>query len=530
MEPTARVADAVARRVRAGGTNLAFGHPGGEVVTLIDAFRQAGIRFVLTHHEASAAFGAGGYAEVTGRPGACIATLGPGATNLVTGIASALLERAPMLAFTGSLPESAPAGATHQRLPLQDLFESVAKASVHLTDDDPAAAVGRAISTATAPRPGPVHLSLAADVAAREQGPAAVEPSQTQPRPTHQDPTAVARAKDLLARARRPAIVVGLTAARVCGEQPIRRLATTLRAPVVVTPKAKGVVLETDPLFLGVIDMAGDPLIGEFLNGADLILAIGCDVVELDRRWTWTAPVIHIDEQPNTDGYYDSAEELVGSIDQALGTLAESARRGSWSLEEIALCRAEVLDYIKPQLEHLQPWHVVESVQRHAGPDVVATCDVGAHKMLVGQCWETHAPRRFFMANGLSSMGYSIPTALAAHLVEPTRRVVAFVGDGGLSMYLGELETLVRTKANLTVVVFADRSLELIRRAEQRRGVSTDSVSFENPDFLAIGRAFGIQASEATTVHELERALTASDRDAGVHLVAARIDGSDYRL
>jgi acetolactate synthase-1/2/3 large subunit len=134
------------------------------------------------------------------------------------------------------------------------------------------------------------------------------------------------------------------------------------------------------------------------------------------------------------------------------------------------------------------------------------------------------------MANGLSSMGYSIPTALAAHLVDPSRRVIAFVGDGGLGMYLGELETLVRVGARLTIVVLADRSLELIRRAEVRRGVSTESVTFGNPDFAAVGRAFGITATENASVEELERALDAADRGTGVHLIAAHIDGADYRF
>ena len=134
------------------------------------------------------------------------------------------------------------------------------------------------------------------------------------------------------------------------------------------------------------------------------------------------------------------------------------------------------------------------------------------------------------MANGLSSMGYSIPTAMAAHLVDPGRRVIAFLGDGGLGMYLGELETLVRIRARITLVVFADRSLELIRRAELRRDVTTESVTFENPEFGAVGRAFGIDACEVETAAELEDALTRADRGSGVHLIAARIDGSDYRL
>jgi acetolactate synthase-1/2/3 large subunit len=310
----------------------------------------------------------------------------------------------------------------------------------------------------------------------------------------------------------------------------VRDFAESLGAPVALTPKSKGLVPEDHPLFLGVLDMAGDSLIGDFLDRADLIIAIGCDVVELDRRWSWDAPVIHVDVSPNTDGYYAAEVELVGAIPETLARLADGVSPGTWNLAEIAQLRADTLDYIRPSNRTLQAWQAIERVQAHAGMDAIATCDVGAHKMLVGQLWRTRQPREFFMANGLSSMGYSIPTAMAAHLVDPGRRVIAFVGDGGLGMYLGELETLVRVKARMTLVVFADRSLELIRRAEMRRGVTTESVTFENPDFSAIGRAFGIDACEVQTEAELEDALTHADQGSGVHLIAPRIDGADYQL
>lgn len=529
LQHTRRVADAIATAVADTGTHFVFGHPGGEVVTLIDAFRQAGLRFVLTHHEASAAFAAAGYAELTGRPGVCVATLGPGATNLVTGAASAMLERAAVLAFTGALAEGAVDGTTHQRLALQEVFGGVTKHTEHLIGDDPTAAVLNAIAVACAERPGPVHLSLAADTAAREYRP---RPPSRQPAdpgsPIPAGPLQAARA--LIKRSKRPAIIAGLTAARWRVEEQLRQFVQAIGAPTAVTPKAKGLITETDPNFLGVIDMAGDQLIGEFLDDADLIIAIGCDVVELDRRWTWAAPVIHVDVHPNLDGYYAAEVEVVGPIARTLDDLTADVRRGGWPESAAATCRAAVLDHVRAAHDTLQPWHVVESVQRYAAPDTIATCDVGAHKMLVGQLWQTTMPRRFFMANGLSSMGYSIPTALAVSLVNPQRTVIAFVGDGGLSMYLGELETLVRANANVTVIVFADQSLELIRRAEQRRGVTTAGVSFANPDFAALGMAFGIDATEVGTRAELDASLERASTRNGVALIAARIDGADYRL
>jgi acetolactate synthase-1/2/3 large subunit len=529
--PARRVADVVASEIARTGTTWAFGHPGGEVVTLIDALNNAGVRFLLTRHEAEAAFAAAGYAEITGRPGVCVATLGPGATNLVTGVASASLERAPIIALTGMLAESSPAGATHQKLDLQGMFGPITKGSHIINDHDAADVTRSAITTALAERPGPVHLALAADVAAR---PAAGDPGPTTdaaPTGTSLDPRALAAAKSLLQGCSRPAIVTGLTAARLGVADAVRAAAHTLGAPVALTPKSKGVVPEDDPWFLGVLDMAGDGLIGAALDTADVILAVGHDVVELDRRWSWSAPVIHVDVAPDPDGYYRSAVELVGPIAETLAQLTDAPWASRWTTDEVAGHRRAILDHIRPpDPGRLQPWQVVEAVQARVGFDALVTCDVGAHKILVGQLWRTDRPRSFFMANGLSSMGYSIPTALAACLDDPARRVVAFVGDGGLGMYLGELETLVRAGVRMTIVVFADRSLELIRRAELRRDVTTGSTTFANPDFAAVGRAFGVAATEAGTLAGLEQALDRADRADGVSLIAATIDGADYRF
>lgn len=529
--PARRVADDVASELARTGTTWAFGHPGGEVVTLIDALNQAGIRFLLTRHEAEAAFAAAGYAEITGRPGICVATLGPGATNLVTGVASASLERAPIIALTGMLAESSPPGATHQKLDLEAMFSAIAKGSQVLGEHDAAEVTRAAIATALAERPGPVHLALAADVAARPARDGSEPAAANAPDAPTLDAAALARAKALLQGCSRPAIVTGLTAARLGVADAVRAAASALGAPVALTPKSKGVVPEDDPWFLGVLDMAGDGLISAALDTADVILAIGHDVVELDRRWSWSAPVIHIDIAPDRDGYYRSEVELVGPITETLARLTDSPWASGWTTDEVAGHRRTILDHIRPAgFGRLQPWQVIEAVQGHVGFDALVTCDVGAHKILVGQLWRTDRPRSFFMANGLSSMGYSIPTALAACLDDPTRRVVAFVGDGGLGMYLGELETLVRAGVRMTIVVFADRSLELIRRAELRRDVTTGSTTFANPDFTAVGRAFGVDAVEVDTLEDLERALGRADRADGISLIATTIDGADYRF
>lgn len=528
-----RIADGIAAAVAGAGTTFAAGHPGGEVVVLMDALERRGIRFVLTHHENTAAFMACGFGELTGKPGVCVATLGPGATNMVTGIASAFLERAPVLAFTGDLAVGAPPGTTHQRLDLTALYRPVTKRSARLTAENALAEVQSAVDECRAERPGPVHLALPADIASLDASPA---PAREAPMrrslgdTARIDTAAVHRAHGLLARARKPALVAGIGALRGDASGAIAALARRLNCPVAVPPKAKGLLPEDDERFAGVIEMAGDDIVIDFLKGADLLLAVGLDVVELDKPWRLEAPIVHIDGLPNDDRYYDAEVELVGPIPPFIEALAESAMRSAWSEREFAAHHERLTSFVRPESARLQAWHVVDAVRRGLPRTAIATSDVGAHKMLVGQAWETFAPRTFFMANGLSSMGYGIPVAMAARLALPERPAVAFVGDGGLTMYLGEIETAVRLGLDLLIVVFADQRLELIRRSQVRRNVSTIGTSFSNPDFEAFAGSCGAIGYRASSRADLERSLQRALESRGVRILAVEIDGDDYRF
>lgn len=524
------VADVLARTIASAGIRFAFGHPGGEVVLLIDALRRNGVPFLLTHHEASAAFMALGHGEITGKPGVCVATLGPGATNLLTGVASGLLERAPLLALTGALSSAAPAGTTHQALDLNALYRPVTKASWAVTADDAGPKVRSALDLTRRPRRGSVHLSVPADVAASRAVTDEDPAGPSQPALAGRDPDAIDRAIRILAVASRPAIIVGLGAVQTHSAEPVVALARALRAPVATLPKAKGVFPEDDPWFAGTLEMAGDDLVVEFLTDADAIIAVGVDPVEFDKPWRLQAPVIRVDELPDPDGFVPIDVDLVGDVPATLQRLAQAGRPSSWPSDSTASLRARLRDLLRPHGARLHPTDVVDAVRAALPREAIATSDVGAHKMLVGQAWSSYAPRTFFMANGLSSMGYSIPVATAACLLRPDRPVVAFVGDGGLTMYLGELETLVRAGVDLLIVVFADRSLELIRRAQLRREVPTEGTSFSDPDFSALGSVFGITCVEVDTKAALERALPSLLVRRGVRLLAVRIDGADYRF
>ena len=527
-ETKASVADALAEAIAAAGVRFAFGHPGGEVVVVIDALRRHGIPFLLTHHETTAAFMALGSGELTGIPGVCIGTLGPGATNLITGVASAYLERAPLLAITGALSTAAPSGTTHQALDLNALYRPVTKVTTEVTAENARGVIRAALSATQTARRGSVHLSVPANVAALT---VLDDRSRSEPTGVASMPgaDAISRARAMLGSAARPAIVVGLGAVQAGAAPAVRSLAHALGAPVASLPKAKGVFPEDDPLYVGALEMAGDDLVVELLQDADALVLVGVDPVEFDKPWRLTAPVVYVDEVPNKDPYYPADVELVGDVAATVAALADGAPRSGWG-DVAARQRARIHDHIRGDRARLHPRDVVDAVRAAIPRDGIATSDVGAHKMLVGQAWSTFEPRSFFMANGLSSMGYAIPVAAAVRLHDSSRPVVAFVGDGGLSMYLGELETLVRLGLDLLVVVFADQSLELIRRAQLRREVPVGGVSFANPDFAALSRAYGIESAEVETSRELDRVLPHLIASPGVRLLAVDIDGDDYRF
>src|SRR5579883_465629 len=450
----------MARTLADAGVRYVFGHPGGEVAHFIEALRQVEIPFVLTRHEATAGFLAASWGELSGRPGVCLSTLGPGATNLVSGVAQAFLDRCPMIAITAQLATDREIRSPHQRLDLAKLFAPITKASIRVASDTAATAVEHALYLATTERPGPVHLEVPSNVAAQEftGGVRGVRFGDVGALSS----PAVGKARALLGQAKRPAILAGIGAVRCQAGNHLARLAEALGAPVVTTPKAKGVFPEDHSLSAGVMDMAGEVVVNELLREADLLLTAGFDVVELIKPWSFSAPVVHLDTVANVDQLYAAQLEVVGNVAMALAELAEGARPAQWPTGRIAEHKRRLRAALQPRASGLAPQTVMETVREILPRQGVVASDVGAHKILLGQVWTAYEPRTYLVSNGLSSMGAGLPGALAARLWWPERPAVAIIGDGGFGMYLGELETAVRLGVALPVVVLVDGSLSLI--------------------------------------------------------------------
>jgi acetolactate synthase I/II/III large subunit len=498
-------AEAMAQTLAQRGVRFAFGLPGGEIVAFIDACRQAGVRFLLTGHESSAAWMAQVVGQMTGVPGLGIATLGPGATNLITGVANAWLDRAPMLAVTAQIPSGVIDTMTHQRLPLEKLFSGVTKGSFSVTEGDAVEIVECGMDLAAAPRPGPVHIALPSDLAIQEcAGHAARRTASME----QHHRSAVDDIAARLEACERPLILIGLAATPA-----IRAVIEKLQAPFLVTPKAKGIASEDHPLFAGVASgMAIDKEILETIRSADLILAVGFDPVECDKTWFADAEVVALDTVAMAAGDYRPLE-AVGDLDSMLAQLAGGITNPKpWPAELLEARRAAVQRVPLESKIGLSPLRVIEELRSVFPRDGIATCDVGSHKLVMGQFWRCYGPGTFLMSNGLSGMGFGIPAAIAAQLVAPEKSVLAVVGDGGMLMMVHDLAMIRELALAVIIVVLTDRSLSLIRVSAERRGFPAYGVDFNPPDFVRIAQAFGIASQRAMSARAaracVETALT----------------------
>ena len=533
------VSEVMVRYLDAAGVRDLFGYPGDPNVEFMEAARRAGMRFVLARREGTAGLMAEAYGFLTGRPGVCMSTLGPGSSNLVNAVANARLDRVPMLAISGQIERRREQTFTHQVLDHALLFSPVSKWATQVAPDTVAGVMRRALRTALAERPGPVHITTHADVvgAAASDDRVLLPPLRAAEAPL-QVFASEAQAADLprrLRSARRPAVLAGIAAQRAAGvagpRGSLAKLAGTLGLPVVVSPMAKGVIPEDHPCYAGTLDMACNVLVWEFLKGCDLLLAVGFDAVELIKPWQLSVPTVHIDATPNTDQIYPADAEWVGDIGAVLEAIA-AAWQGEpkWNAADIARHRGALrAAYYAGRVEgRLNPTDVVDLAREALPRGAIATADVGSHKLLVGQGWAAYEPRSVLMSNGLSSMGYSLPAAMVARLLEPSREVVCFIGDGGLAMVQGELRLAASLGLGILVIVFCDDSLNRIEIKQAMRNYPSWGTLIEPTDLEQLARAMGCEGAMVGSAAELSRLLSGARPKDRPLVVGARIDPAQY--
>ncbi|MXY47912.1 MAG: thiamine pyrophosphate-binding protein [Gemmatimonadetes bacterium] len=524
-------AEVIARTLHETGVRFAFGHPGGEVLELIDALERTGIRFVLTGHESTAAFMAAATGRLTGTPGVCVATLGPGACNLVLGVGTAYLDRDSVLAISARTSTERHHRSNKQNLPLIDLFTPITRWSVDLEGADVEDTVKTALSVAAGPPRGPVYLSLPSDVAGK---PAIGHGTLHSPLPPPADESDLPRILSALNAAERPVAVVGIAMDAARDAPAVRRFLRDTGLPYATTVQAKGTADELGDGFLGAIaPAAGEDRIIEWLQRSDCVLGIGFDPVEVSRLWHFDAPLQIVANAPVGFGTYTPPAACVGDVSALLGRIAEGYRgRCLWTADDIRYLRVRVDAVYHPSSEGgpdgMSPYHLVSALRDALPEDAVVSSDVGAHKNVMGQRWRTPEPGVFLMSNGLSSMGYGVGAAMGAAMAAPDRPVAAITGDGAFAMMVQELETIRRTGIAPLIVVLYDASLAVIKIAQQARKLPVSGVDFAPVDWVKVAEGFGIAAEAVDTPDEARDAVARWVRRRDARVLVARVDERLY--
>ena len=547
------VAETIARSLYDAGVRIVFGMPGGEVVAVLEALRQFGIRFELMHHEESAVFAADAYARATGSPGCALTTLGPGALNAVAGIGHAWLDRAPVVLITAQKPDTLLPDYTHQVVDLQAIFAPITKRSLKVTPQNAAGEVPSTVALTMQGRPGPVHLQVSNEeaeltvtdpIGARAQPPSADQgsawPGDVTPRPE-----LVAQARSLVAAAARPVILAGLGLEPEAPYDALRSLAEAANAPVIVSPKGKGALPDDHPLSAGAIGLTRTDPAYAILEEADCAIAVGFDVVELVKTWSLpqsdsdpagkgarNVPLIWIANWPNQDPVLPAVVEIVGPLGASLLQLADSdfSTEARWGADRVRRFREQqaAIPLPTPRRGQLLPQQLLDSMRRRLPVASMLTVDVGSHKIFSSLEWPTLRPNCFALSNGLSCMGFGLPAAIGTALARLDEPVACLIGDGGLLMCLGELSVLARLNLPVIVVVPVDNAIDLIRSHQLRQGKEPHGTEFPAPDFCAIAAAHGIEAARVTTPQECDEALARAVAARAPFLLEAYIDPIGY--
>ena len=517
-----KAAELLVRCLENEGVDLVFGLPGEETLELTDALLGSRTRFIEARHEQGAAFMADVYGRLSGKAGVCLSTLGPGATNLLTGVADAFLDRAPLVAITGQASLNRRHKESHQYIDVMSMFKPVTKwsASIPKAEVIPEA-VRKAFKIAQTEKPGATHLELPEDVAEEQIGDASqLQPLFVQaPVMPEPSPAQVARAVRTISGAQRPVILAGNGVIRSRAHEAVRQFARRVHIPVLHTFMAKGTLPDSEPLSLYTIGLLARDYTSAVMEQADVVIAIGYDFVEYapcfwnphrDKR------IVHIDGSPaEVDEHYIVEVGLLGDLRHSLDLIGAAVPPFdlSWS----SLSRKTVLDGFEAELAGppswpLRPQHLMRELRTALRPDDLVVCDVGAHKLWMARMFPCEVPNSCIISNGFAAMGIAVPGAIAAKLSFPERRVVAVTGDGGFLMNSQELETAVRLALPLVVLVWRDNGYGVIRWKQQLRFGRTSAVEFGNPDLVQYARSFGAIGYRVAEPSELgpvlEEALT----------------------
>lgn len=533
-------AEVLIKCLEAEGVKYIYGIPGEENLEVMRALKNSSIQFVTVRHEQGAAFMADVYGRLTGKAGVCLSTLGPGATNLMTGIADANSDGAPLVAITGQVGTERMHLTSHQYLDLVNMFEPVTKRSKQVVRPDSVNEIVRiAFKYAQSEKPGASAIDLPENIARME----VTDPVAQQPiRPQHgglelADDESIRQACRLIEQAQRPVILAGHSAVRNHAAKALNDFARRLRIPVINTMMAKGLVPWDSPYCLWTIGIPQNDYQNFAIDQADLVICVGYDIVEFaPGRWNKKRDhqIIHIDARSNhVNKLYQPDVEVIGNLSYSLEQISKYSGRKDepeWAFALRERMQKERAQYTEDNSFPMKPQRILQDVRKVMDSGDILVSDVGAHKMWVGREYHCSEPNTCIISNGFATMGIGVPGAISAKLTCPEKKVLTVTGDGGFMMNVQELETAVRMKLPIVVLIFDDEHYGLIKwKEEEHYGNDNDGfgVSFGNPDFVKLAESFHMKGYRIERAQDLVPTLQEAFAQDGPVIVDCPVDYSE---
>ncbi len=522
------IAEYIAAQLFEKGIRYLFGVPGGPSIPFVEALRSVGIEFILTSNEASAAIMADVTARLTGIPGVCHATFGPGATNISTGVGGALLDRSPVIVFTSEMSDNMIDRTTQMNINHQKLFEPITKATFRMTLENYAEVMESAFGICTDSYPGPVHIGLPSDLCEKE---APVIPPPLFIPEKRMVTNDIQKIISLLDKSRHPLLAVGLTAFRLGTGADLLSFLAGYPIPVVLTPMAKGLIPEDHPCYAGVLFHSLSDYLEDLYDKTDLVIGIGYDPVEFNyESWMPDVPLLHFDVRESDMPSGKNIIQYTGPPDEWFIMLKNLNR--DKLVEEQSLIKAvrdEMMSVFEGFTSHFGPAAALKIIREELPGEITLTCDVGSHLHLIGQFWHLLGKGKVIMTNGWSGMGFGIPAALAAQINDRGSTVVCITGDGGFLMNCGEMITARRYDLPLLVIVFSDGELNLIKIKQSWKNLSPYGTMLYQGDLFNSDNFLGIKVLRADTHDGLRKAVNEALALSGPVIINAIIDPEDYR-
>jgi acetolactate synthase-1/2/3 large subunit len=532
-----KASDLLIECLEAEGCEYVFGIPGEENLDFLDSLsRSKKIKLVLTRHEQGAGFMASVYGRLTGKTGVCVSTLGPGATNFTTAAAYAQLGGMPMMMITGQKPVKKSKQGRFQILDVVEMMKPITKyANTLVAGDNIPSRIREAYRLAEEEKPGAVHIELPEDIA-DEQTDARPIPKSAVRRPVP-EAKSIINALEKLHAAKSPIIIIGAGGNRKMTSKMLTQFIDKTGIPFVTTQLGKGVVDERHQLFMGCAALSAGDYVHRAIEAADLILNVGHDVIEKPPFFMKPggAEVIHISyNTAEVDPVYFPQLEVIGDIGNAIWELKNGAKKGSeadWDFTRMMAVRehhdANILEGSDDARFPCYPQHVVKKVREALPDDGMICLDNGVYKIWFARNYRAHQPNTVLLDNALATMGAGLPSAMAAHMVYPDRKVLAICGDGGFMMNSQELETAIREKMNIAVLVLNDNSYGMIRWKQANMGFDDWGLQYGNPDFVKYVEAYGGIGHRVESAEALPEILNTAFSTPGVHLIDCPVDYVD---